>query len=166
MHDVSQVAVQLHGGMLRSGQAAAAKNAYRHLKIAPEFLAHDIGRHFRSAEDRMQTLVDGHALVHAIQSAGIVVALVEFDERQRIGPVTVDLVRAGKTERRFRAEIARGHQHIHGAQRIHVEIVVGDGRGFVMRRLRGGVNDELRPLRVSNTCRTAWRSRISMGRCR
>src|ERR1035441_9348196 len=42
VNDVSQIAVQFDGGVLRSGQAAAAKHAYRHLKVAPEFLAHDI----------------------------------------------------------------------------------------------------------------------------
>jgi hypothetical protein len=79
------------------------------------------------------------------QPAGVVVALVEFDQRQVIGPVAVDLVRAGKAEGRFPAEIARRYQQVHGAQSVHVEIVVGNGRRFVVGRLRGGVNDKLRP---------------------
>ncbi len=136
--------------MLRPGKATAAKDSYRHLKIAPEFLAHDIGGHFGSAKNGMQALVDGHAFVHAIQAAGIVVALVEFDERQIVGPITVDLIRARKTEWRFPAEIARRHQHVHGAQGIHVEVFVGNGRRFVVGRLRGGVNDELRPFGVAH----------------
>src|SRR5580692_2130684 len=89
VNNISQIAVQFHGGMLRTGKAAAAKDAYRHLKVAPEFLAHDIGGHFGSAKNRVQTLVDGHTLVHAIEAAGIVVALVQFDQGQIIGPVAV-----------------------------------------------------------------------------
>src|SRR5579862_3680074 len=113
----------------------------------------------------MQALVDRHAFVNAVQAAGVVVALFEFDERQAVRPVAIDLVGAGEAERRFAAEIAGSHQHIHGAESIHIEIVVGYGCRLVMGRLRRGMNDELRPS-LSNTCRTAWRSRMSMGKCR
>jgi hypothetical protein len=57
MHDVGQVAVQLHGGMLQTGQAAAAEDAHRHLKVPAEFLAHHVGGHFRGAEDGMQARI-------------------------------------------------------------------------------------------------------------
>src|ERR1035438_7391522 len=46
----------------------------------------------------------------------------------------------------FRSVIARRHQHIHRAHGVDVEIVVGNRRGFVVRRLCGRVDDEVRPL--------------------
>ena len=98
----------------------------------------------------MQALVDRHVLVHAIQAAGVVVALVEFDQRQVIGPIAVNLVRAREAERRLPAKIACGHQQVHGAERIHIEVVVGNSRCFVMGRLGGRVNDEFRPLGIEN----------------
>src|SRR5579871_959939 len=94
----------------------------------------------------MQALVDGHALVDAVQAAGVVIALLVFDQRKVIRPVSVDFIRAGKAEGRLRAEVARRHQHVHGAQRVYIEIVVRYGSRLIVRRLRGGVNDKLRPL--------------------
>ena len=51
-----------------------------------------------------------------------------------------------KQNGRILAEIARGHQHVHRADRVDVEIVVRNGRGFIVRRLRGRVDDEVGPL--------------------
>ena len=95
---------------------------------------------------RSQALIDRHALVDAIQAAGVVVAFFELSQRQIIRAVAVDFIGAGETERRFLAEIASGNQQVHGAEGIDVKIVVRNSRGLVVRGLGGSVNNELRPL--------------------
>src|SRR5581483_3376645 len=80
--DVSEVAVQLDRGVLRAGEAAAAEDADGRIEVAAELLAQDISRHFGSAEQRVQALIDRHALVDAVKASGIVVALLVLDQRQ------------------------------------------------------------------------------------
>ena len=94
----------------------------------------------------MQALVDGHVFADAVAPAGVVETFVELYQRQRIGPVAVDFIGAGEAQRRFAAEIPRRHQHVERAHGVDVEIVVGDGGGLVVRRLRRGVDDEIGPL--------------------
>ena len=94
----------------------------------------------------MQAGIDRHGFVDSDQAAGVVVAPFQLDDRQRIGAIAVNFVRAGEAEGRFGAEIARGHQQIQGGGGVHVEIVIGDRGGFVVRRLGRRMDYKIRPL--------------------
>ena len=76
--DVDQIAVQLDGRMLRSGETAAAEDADGHLEVAAELLAHDVRGDLRGAEDGMQAVIDRHVLVDAVQAVGVIPTLIEF----------------------------------------------------------------------------------------
>ena len=115
----------------------------RHVEIAPELLAHHIGGDLRRSKERVQTGIDRHALVDAVAAVGVVVAGGGLAQRQLIGPVTVDLVGAGKAERRVAAKVPRGHQQVEGTHRVDVEIVIGNRRRLIVGRLSGGVNDKV-----------------------
>ena len=54
--------MQFDGGVLRTGEAAAAENSDRHLKIPAVLLAEDVGSPLRSAEQGMQAGVDAHMI--------------------------------------------------------------------------------------------------------
>lgn len=84
---VSQIAVQLDGGVLRPRQAASTKYGHWHLEVSAEFLAHDVGGQFGSPEHRMQAVIDRHRFIDAITPVCIIVALLQFLQWQRIRPV-------------------------------------------------------------------------------
>jgi hypothetical protein len=86
---------------------------------------------------------------------GIVVAFLQFYEREGVRAIAVDFIRTGETEGRLPAEISGGHEQIHGANGIDIKVVIGDRGGFVVRRLGGGVDDEIRSL-VSEQIAYAW----------
>ena len=149
--------------MAGAGQAAAAEDADGHLEVAAELLAHHVGGDLRSAEDGVQAVVDRHVFVDAVEPVGVVPALFEFLQRQVIRTIAVDLVGAGEAERRILAEVARRHQHVHGADGVDVEIVVGNGGGLVVRRLRGGVDDEIGPLGVEQIAHPLAIANVEIG---
>ena len=62
--DVGKEAMQGCGGVLRAGEAAAAKYAHRHVEIASVLLGDHVGRRARSAE-RVKTGIHGHGFVNA-----------------------------------------------------------------------------------------------------
>ena len=129
--------------MLRAGKAAASKDADWHLKIPSELLAHHIRRNLGGAENGMQTAVDGHALIHPVQAVGVIVTLLELNQRQVGRAVSIHLVCARKTERGIAAEIAHCYQQVQRSDGVYVEIFIRNGRGLVMRRLGRGVDDEI-----------------------
>ena len=47
-------------------------------------------------------------------------------------------------ERRFGTRLPRRFQQVQRAERVHLEIEKRDGRGAVVRGLRGGVDDQVR----------------------
>src|SRR5437588_12803972 len=106
--------------MLRAGETTASKDAGGHLKVAAELLTHHIGGNLGGAEDRMQAVVDRHVLVDAIEPVGVIVAFLQLPKRQIIRAVAVYLISAGKADGGVLAEIARGYQDVHSANRIHV----------------------------------------------
>ena len=138
--------MQLDRGVLWPGQAAATEYADRHVEIATELLAEHVGGEFRDAEQRVRARIDRHRLVDPVQPVGEVPSGFVLDQWQRVGPVAVDLVGAGEADRALWAKVARRHQKVEGADRVDVEIVVRDRRRLVVRGLRGGVDDEIRPL--------------------
>jgi len=96
-------------------------------------------------------LVDGEVFRDAVRvgGIGIVPAGLEFLERDRIGAVTVDLVRGHVDEWSLRACAAGGLEHVEGADGIGIEVVEGDRCSAVVAGLGGGVNDGIR-LHLSN----------------
>ena len=103
--------MQLRAGVLRAGQAAAAKADGRHVEVAPVLLHEQVGRGLRDAEQAVRAEVDRHLEVDAAVPAvvlGQLQARLELDQRQDVRPVAVDLVRAGEDERRVGRVLARG----------------------------------------------------------
>ncbi len=77
---------------------------------------------------------------------GIVVlkARGKFAQRDAVGPVPVDFVGRHVDERRLGTGSPGGFEKMQRSKRIHFEIEKGNGGGAVMRRLRGGVDDQVR----------------------
>src|SRR5262245_5686119 len=141
--NVCQETMQLHRGMVRTGKTAGAKDSNRHLEVAAKFLAHYVCRYFRCPENGMQTGIDGHALVNGINSIPVVISLFQLDERKRIRPIAINLIGTGKAKRRIAAKITSGNQDVQCPDRVDIEIIIGYGCGFVVRRLSCRVDDEV-----------------------
>ena len=78
-----------------------------------------------------------------------------------VGPVAVNLIGGHVDERRFRAGPAGGFQQIQGADGVSSKSIERNGRGAVVRRLRGGVNDQVGPQFVDQRQEPS-RSRMSI----
>ena len=76
---ICQIAVQFDCGMLRAGQAAAAKDSDWHIEIAAKFLAKHVSSNFRSAKQGVETIVDRHSLVDSVAAAGVIKSGRRFD---------------------------------------------------------------------------------------
>src|SRR5215471_8122093 len=63
---VAEEPMQLDAAMIRPGQATSPQAAGFHPKVATVFLDHDIGRHFRGAENTVLGLVNGEIFGDAI----------------------------------------------------------------------------------------------------
>ena len=143
-HEVAKKTVELDAGVVRAGEAAAAKRAGGQAEIAAVFLHHHVGGDLAGAEERVFRLVNGEGLGDAVRvgRVGIVPARGELRERDTVGRVAIDLVRAHMHEGRLRARLARGFEQVERADGVGVEVVKGDGGGAVVRGLRGSVDDD------------------------
>src|SRR5580698_10573544 len=132
--------------MIRSGEAAAAQAAGRHIEIAAVFLNHDVGGCFGRAHQGMRALIDGEVLWNAVLERRIVIlkARSQLAHRNAIGPVAIDFVGRHVDEWRFGTGPAGGFQKVQRPQRIDFEIQKWNRGGAVMGRLRGGVDDQVR----------------------
>ena len=149
LHQIRQKTVQLNPGVRWPRQTAASKDPHLHVEIAPIFLRDEIRRRFRSAEQRMQRLVDPAGLGDAreIFRPRVVVPLLQLHERNLVGRIAINLVRAQKYEYRLGRMLARRFQEIYRAERIHLEIDQGNLSGLFVRRLRRAVHDQIEALR-------------------
>ena len=88
-------------------------------------LHHDVGGDFGGTEEAVLALVDGEVLGDAvlIRGVGVVPAAVEFFERDGVGSVAIDLVRAHMNERRVGCVTARGFEEIQGANGVRIEVL-------------------------------------------
>ena len=73
---------------------------------------------------------------------GIFPARLELLQPDCIGPITVDFVRGHVNERRFRTKLASTLHQIQCADRVDVEVVEGNARGQIVRRLCGSMDDD------------------------
>jgi hypothetical protein len=147
LHEIGQKAMELRARVLRARQAAAAEAHRGHLEVAPVLLDQQVGRDLRNAEERMRALVDRHLQVDAAEPAMVLGQLEPsgvLDERQRVGPVAIDLVGRGEDEGRVGRMGARGLQQVEGAGGVDGEVRVRLAGRPVVRRLRGGVDDDRR----------------------
>ena len=89
-------------------------------------------------------MVDGECFGDAVGVGGIgvVPACGELGERDAVGGVAVNFIRAHVHERRFGGGLAGGFEEIEGADGVGVEVVERNGGGAVVGRLRGGVDDD------------------------
>src|SRR6266550_1966275 len=148
LHQIRQKAMQLHAGVRWPRQAATSKNPYLHVEVAPIFLRDEIRRRFRSAEQRMQRLIDPTALgdTREIFRPRVVVPLLQLRKWNLVGRIAINLVGAQKYEYRLGRMLARRFQEIHRAKRIHLEIEQGNLSRFIVRRLRRAVDDQIEAL--------------------
>ena len=126
-HEIGKKSVQFGAGVRRTGQAAAAKTGGLQAKIISVFLHQHIGGDFRCAEQRVLGLVNAHRF----RNAGFVFvtgfdfpALFQFDERQAVRRVPVNLVRGSENEDRFGAELAGGFEQVERGGGVDAEIRV------------------------------------------
>ncbi len=139
--------MQLDARVIRSGEAAAAQAAGRHVEVAAVLLHHHVARDLRRAEQRMLRLIDREGLGNALRERriGVVPARLEFCQRNAVRRVAVDLVRRHVDERRLRAGPPRRFEQVQRADGVGVEIVERNRRRAIVARLRGGVHDDVRP---------------------
>ena len=132
--------------MAGSGEAAAAEHDGVHVEVATVLLHHHIGGELGDTEQRVQRLIDAHALVDAVLV--VLVARVKFepcgalDQRQSVGGVAVDLVGRREHERRPRAVPSSSLEQHHGADGVDREVGLGIASCPVVRWLRGAVDHE------------------------
>ncbi len=72
----------------------------------------------------------------------------KFDERNFIGGVAVNFVGAEEKENGFGAMLASGFEEIDSAEGVDFKVENGNVAGFVVRGLRGAVNDEIEAARA------------------
>jgi hypothetical protein len=140
---VAEKAVQLDAAVVGPGKAAAAQTTGGHSEVASVFLDHNVGGDFGSAEERVFGLVDGEGLGDAVLVGGISVVPsgLEFAQREVVGGVAIDFVRAHVDEGRLGTGAAGGLEKIHGADRVGVKVVKGNASSSVMAGLGGGMDD-------------------------
>ena len=136
--------MQLNAAVVRAGETAAAQRTGRQVEIAAVFLDHHVGGDLGRAKERVLGLVDRERLGDAVLvgRVGVIPARGEFLQRDAVGGVAVNLVRAHVHERRLRRGLAGGLEHIQRADRVGVEVIERDRGGAVVARLGGGVDDD------------------------
>jgi len=149
LYQVRQIAMQLHAGMRRPGQAPSSKDTDLHIEIPSILLRDKISRRFRSPKRRMQCPVDPARFVHAgkIFRPRVVIALFEFLQRDLIRRVAIHFVGAEKHEDRFRTVLPGGFEKVHGTQRIDFKIQQWNFARLVVRWLRRAMHDEVKSVR-------------------
>jgi len=143
--EVAEESVELHAGVVRAGEAAAAQTAGGHVEIASVFLHHHISRDLRCAEEGVFRLVDRERFRDAVFVGGIVVipTCVEFAEGDGIWPIAVNFVRGHVDEWRLGAGLPSGFEEVQRADGVGVEVVKRNRSRAVVRRLGGGVDDDV-----------------------
>ena len=132
--------------MLRAGEAAAAEADRGHVEVPPVLLDEQVGGGLRGAEQRVGRQVDRHRRVDAPVIAVVLRQLQpgrQVLQRQPVGRVAVDLVGRAEDERRVRAMRPGRLEQVQGAVRVDAEVGLRLARRPVVRRLRGGVHDDL-----------------------
>src|ERR1051325_7290636 len=93
----------------------------------------------------MRAIVDRHRFA----DAGFVFvalrdfpAIVEFAQGKIVRTISVDFVRGCKNEHSVWRALARAFEYVQRTARVHAEVYEWRARGPVVRRLRGGVDDQ------------------------
>ena len=86
------------GGVLGARQAPTAKHTYRHVEIPPVLLGQHVGGELGCPERRVKAGVHRHGFIDAFPAVGVIVTLLLLDQRQVVGAVAIDLVRAREAE--------------------------------------------------------------------
>src|SRR5512141_1156883 len=77
---------------------------------------------------------------------GVIVPGRRFDQRDLVGRVAVDLVRAYMDEHGFRRMLPGRLQQVYGPHSVHIEIYERDSGGFVVRRLSRAMYDQIKTM--------------------
>src|SRR5215469_3585355 len=116
LHKIGEKTMELHPGMIGTGETTAAKTHRLHAEITPIFLDQHVGGNFGSPKEAVHRLVNAHRLVDAVPAIGMIFwqlpARLLLDQRQPIGGVTVNFVGAGENEARIGAKLPRRLQEI------------------------------------------------------
>ncbi len=140
--------MQFDAAVLRPGQAPTAEDADLEAKVAAVLLRHYVRGDLGSAEQRVQAVVDATALVDAVPvfRARVFPACLQLSERDLVGRVAVDFVRASEREDRVGLVAAQPFQHVHCSGGVDVEILERHACREVVRRLRRAVDDQIETL--------------------
>ena len=132
--------------MVRTGEAASAEATGGKAEIPAILLDHHIGSNLGRAKQGVLGLVDGKILGDAIGVGriGIVPSGFQFSQGDGIGPVAIDFIGGHVDKGSFRTGLAGRFEKIQGPDGVGIKIVEGDGRGAVVGRLGGGVDDGVR----------------------
>ena len=144
-HQICEKTMQLRTGMRRTSEATTAKTSRLHAKIFAVLLHQHVSGNLGRAKQRMLRLVNAHGLGNSrfILVAGFnFPTLFQFDQRQPVRRVAINLVSRCENKNSFGTKFPRGLQQVQGTNRIYAEIRVRIARRPVMRWLRGGVNDK------------------------
>src|SRR5438876_11108920 len=91
---ITEEAMQLHTGMIRTSDAACAQTARRDAVIAAVLLDQYVGRHFGRAERRVRRLVDGQCFRNPVLERRVAVLPTggQLATRNRVRQIAVHLV--------------------------------------------------------------------------
>ena len=98
----------------------------------------------------MERAIDAAIFRDAVKifGAGVFPASGKFSERNFVGSVAVNFVGAEKNENGIGRMLAGGFEEINGAESVDFKIENGNVAGFIVRGLRGAVNDEIEATRA------------------
>ena len=137
--------MQFHSGVARTRETTATKSTSGLAEVAAILLHHYVRRDLGSTEDGVLGLIYSECLGNAcvVSRIGIVPACLQFDKRQLIRSIAVDLVRGEGDKRGFGNCLSRGFQEIQRSDCVGIEVGEGNGCGQVVTGLRRGVNNRI-----------------------
>ena len=144
-HQVGKEAVKLRAGVRGASETTAAEAHCLHAEVPPVFLDQNVRSEFRRAEERVLGLVDAHCLGNTrlkFMARGDFPTLLQFDQRQPIGTVSINFIGRGENERRFGTESTGRLKQVQRPVGVDREIHLRIACGPVVRGLRRGMHHE------------------------
>src|ERR1700693_1142647 len=108
-----------------SGQASTAKDPGLYSVVSAVLLRQDIRCDLARSKDTVQRPSDPAVLGDALIALGprVLPACLHLAERQLVGSVAVDLIRAHQDEDSARATATAGFEQVQCAGRVHIKVV-------------------------------------------
>src|SRR6185436_18365464 len=131
--------MKFHTTMARSCQTSSPKATGFHIKVAPIFLYHHVGRNFRRTKEAVLALVNWEILSNPLGKSRVIIVPsgCKLFKANGVGTITIDFVGGHEDEYRIGSVTAGCLKQIHCADCVNIEIIVWSGGGKIMTRLRG-----------------------------